>query len=212
MTTHDELYTPSKRAGQRMLLTKWINTYKSAEEDGEKERAAQKLADVLAWAQSVGMSPQDIAEDRYLDLPQRTLELLGTGQGIGSPPDDAEIQEAVREVQSSVDTTNVIRLGEGNELVYVYGYACAPDRLKIGRTKNDVVKRIFDQINASTPDRPILRLVLSTSNPGALERALHGALILRARRVEGGGREWYRTTVAEILELYHALLGIPPQS
>jgi hypothetical protein len=32
-------------------------------------------------------------------------------------------------------------------------------------------------------------------------------LVLRDRQVKGGGNEWYRTTVAEILTIYHALLG-----
>ena len=88
-----------------------------------------------------------------------------------------------------------------------------PDRLKIGRTDGDVVSRIVRQINKSTPDRPILHLVLATSNPGALERALHGALVLRGRWLQPcGGREWYRTTIAEILAIYHALLGNAKQS
>jgi Meiotically up-regulated gene 113 len=117
------------------------------------------------------------------------------------------VREAVREVETSVNTVNVTRLGEGNGSVYVYGYDCAPDRMKIGRTDGDVIGRIVNQINESTPDRPVLHLVLSTSNPGALERALHGALVLRNRKVDGGGKEWYRTTVAEIVTIYQSLLG-----
>jgi hypothetical protein len=153
------------------------------------------------------MSPSEIAEDR--DLPHRALELLEAGGGIASPADDAELREAVREVEAAVDTSSVTRLGEGSGSVYAYGYQCLPDRLKIGRTDRDVVRRIVDQINESTPDRPVLHLVLATSNPGALERALHGALVLRNRTVEGGGREWYRTTVAEIETIYQSLLGEP---
>lgn len=202
----DELY--DKRRGQRMLLTKWVKIYNSTDDEGEKERAAHKLADVLAWARSVGMSPAEIAEDR--DLPHRALELLEAGGGSAVPADDAEVREAEREVESLVDTTSVTRLGTGNGSVYVYGYACAPDRLKIGRTAGDVVGRIVSQINESTPDRPVLHLVLATGNPGALERALHGALVLRDRKAEGGGTEWYRTTVAEIVTIYHALLGESP--
>jgi Meiotically up-regulated gene 113 len=201
----DDLY--DKRRGQRMLLTKWVKIYNSTDDEGEKERAARKLADVLAWARSVGMSPAEIAENR--ELPQRALALLAAGAGIASPVDDAEMREAERDVASSVDTSTVTRLGEGNASVYAYGYKCLPDRLKIGRTDGNVVRRIVDQINESTPDRPVLHLVLATSNPGALERALHGALVLRDRTVEGGGREWYRTTVDEIVMIYRSLLGEP---
>lgn len=201
----DDLY--DKRRGQRMLLTKWIKTYNSTDDEGEKERAAHKLADVLAWARSVGMSPSEIAEDR--DLPHRALALLEAGGGTASPADDVEVREAERDVESSVDTTSVTRLGAGNGSVYAYGYACVPDRLKIGRTTGDVVRRIVSQINESTPDRPVLHLVLATGSPGALERALHGALVLRDRKADGGGTEWYRTTVDEIQAIYHALLGEP---
>jgi hypothetical protein len=83
----NELYDEWR--GQRMLLTKWIRIYNSTDDEGEREQAARKLADVLAWAQSVGMSPADIAEDH--DLPHRALELLAAGGGIAYAADDAEI-------------------------------------------------------------------------------------------------------------------------
>lgn len=201
----DELY--DKRRGQRMLLTKWIRIYNSTDDEDEREVAARKLADVLAWAKSVGMSPSAVAEGR--DLPHRALELLEAGAGTGYPAGDSELRAAEREVASSVDTVNVTRLGDGSGCVYAYGYKCVPDRLKIGRTNGDVVNRIVSQINASTPDRPVLHLIIATNNPGALERALHGALVLRDRQVGGGGAEWFRTTVDEIMTIYHALLGEP---
>ena len=201
----DELY--DKRRGQRMLLTKWIKIYNSTDDEGEREKAARKLADVLAWAGSVGMSPAEIAEDR--DVPHRAMELLAAGEGIGSPADESELREAANEVESSVDTSSVTRLGAGTGSVYAYGYKCAPDRLKIGRSDGDVVRRIAEQISTSTPDRPVLHLVLATSNPGALERTLHGALALRDRKVDGGGKEWYRATIAEIVAIYQAVLGEP---
>lgn len=152
----NELY--DKRRGQRMLLTKWIRIYNSTDDEGEREQAARKLADVLAWAQSVGMSPAEIAEDR--DLPHRALELLAAGGGSSAPAGDSELREAEREVASSVDTTSVTRLGQGTGCVYGYGYKCVPDRLKIGRTDGDVVSRIVNQINESTPDRRYFTLSL----------------------------------------------------
>ncbi len=192
-----------KVRGQRMLLTKWIKVYNSTYNEEEQEGAARELANVLDWAKSVGMSTAEVV--KYRNLPHHALELLEAGEGLGFSFEESEAREAEKEVASSVNTTSVTRLGEGTGSVYAYGYGCLPDRLKIGRADGDVVSRIVRQINALTPDRPKLYLVLATKNPGALERALHGALVLRNRRVEGGGDEWFRTTVDEVLTLYRAL-------
>ena len=109
--------------------------------------------------------PAEIAEDR--DVPHRAMELLEAGEGVGSPADESELREAVKEVESSVDTSSVTRLGAGTGSAYAYGYKCAPDRLKIGRSDGDVVRRIAEQVSASTPDRPVLYFVLATSNAGS---------------------------------------------
>lgn len=202
----DELF--DKRRGQRMLLTKWIKIHNATDDEEEKERAARKLADVLDWATSVGMSPSEIVEDR--DLPRRALDLFHAGEGHGSSTSGAEINAAKGYVASAVDTAGVFRVGKGSGSVYAYGYECLPDRLKIGRTEGDVVTRIISQINPSTPDRPKLYLVIGTDHPGPLERALHGALVLRDRRVEGGGAEWFRASVDDIRRIYEALIGAMP--
>jgi hypothetical protein len=129
--TGNDLY--DKRRGQRMLLTKWIKVYNSTDDDERREMAARKLADVLAWARSVGMSPAEIAEDR--DLPHRAVEWFEPGEGVSSAAEDSEVREAEREVASAVDTTCVTRLGEGTGGVYAYGYECAPEpRPRIGRS------------------------------------------------------------------------------
>jgi hypothetical protein len=59
--------------------------------------------------------------------------------------------EALAELAEAVDTSDVIRLGEGQEAVYAYGYPCAPDRSKIGLTQGDAVQRIAAQISTGTP-------------------------------------------------------------
>jgi len=59
--------------------------------------------------------------------------------------------------------------------------------MKVGRTDGDVIIRIVHQINESTPDKPILSLIIRTTNARALERGLQAVLELRGRKVEGGG-------------------------
>src|SRR5215469_12840462 len=46
--------------------------------------------------------------------------------------------------------------------LYVYGYRCAPDRLKIGSTEVDTVQRIAAQITTSTPFKPVLLIEIKT--------------------------------------------------
>jgi hypothetical protein len=105
-----------------------------------------------------------------------------------------------------VDASNVIDGGAGGEFVYAYGYACCPDRLKIGATKNDVIQRIAAQINTSTPDKPILYLRIKTANCIALERAIHATLEMRYRKVQGGGTEWFKTTCEEVLSIHEFIV------
>ena len=91
----------------------------------------------------------------------------------------------------------MVEHGEGQFVVYAYGYACAPDRLKIGLTTNDPVQRIAAQISTGTPDRPALRLQIRTDDCNALERALHALLEVQGRKVLGGGKEWFLVTREE---------------
>jgi hypothetical protein len=104
-----------KRRGQRMVLTKQVKRYNSTDDEDVKEAAARKMADVLVWAKSVGMSLLDIAEDR--DLPHRAVELAEAGGLSGGPADDAEVREAEREIAAFVDTTRVERAGTGSKSV-----------------------------------------------------------------------------------------------
>lgn len=174
-----------KKRGQRMLLTKWSRIYHGSDSDSEKELAAQKIADVFAWAGSVGLAPHEIAEDQ--DLPPRAFEIFQAGDANPHFPSDQELREAETEVVSAVDFNRAARYGRGAGCVYTHGYACLPDRLKIGRSANDPVTRIASQINSSTPDRPVLYLVIQTYDPGPLERLLHNALILRKQKSPAEG-------------------------
>ena len=61
-----------------------------------------------------------------------------------------------------MDTSDVIRDGQGGGALYVYGYRCAPDRLKIGSTELDTVQRIAAQITTSTFGKPVLLIEIKT--------------------------------------------------
>ena len=122
-----------------------------------------------------------------------------------SPPEDPD--QLVRLIERMVDTSDLHEEGNGDQFVYAYGYRCAPDRLKVGRCDGDVMGRVTRQIHTSTPDKPVLFLVVRTQDCRALEKAMHGVLQLRRRKVTGGGDEWYLTTRDELLELYRMING-----
>lgn len=109
----------------------------------------------------------------------------------------------------AVDTSNVREVGEGQQNVYVYGYDCAPDRLKIGKAEGDVVRRIASQINTGTPSKPVLYLVFRTDDCHNLEKAIHKVLSVRKRKVDGGGDEWFHTNCDELVEIFTFCVGSP---
>ena len=120
-----------------------------------------------------------------------------------SESDDPGISEeqAVRTVKDTVDTSDVTKIGEGTGVVYVYGYRCCQDRVKIGSTDVDTVERIAQQINTSTPDKPVLLSRLEQTNAALLnERSKlpwkHGVVRSRAVAPSGlrpGARRFYRS-------------------
>jgi T5orf172 domain len=107
--------------------------------------------------------------------------------------------------------SDVIRIGEGEGVVYAYGYACCPDRLKVGSTDRDTVQRIASQIGTSTPDKPVLFVEIRTNQCRAIERAIHATLESRERKISGGGAEWFKTSRDEVLAIYRFIKGAQDQ-
>src|SRR6266436_2546767 len=95
-----------------------------------------------------------------------------------------------------------LKIGEGAGIVYAYGYRCCQDRIKFGSTDVDTVERIAQQINMSTPDKPVLLIEIRTNKCRALERAIQATLETRGCKVTGGGAEWFKASRDEILAIY----------
>jgi T5orf172 domain len=192
-------------AGQRAQFTWALRQYNSTEDPAEREFYARRMARYIAAAPGNNFTVEQITQGqaypeaevtKYLNQPDSETE-----------PDISE-QEALNEVRETVDTSDVIRLGEGSGFVYAYGYACAPDRLKVGMTATDTVQRIAAQISTGTPDKPLLKLEIRTEDPSKLEGAIHAVLDYRGRRVAGGGREWFLTKRDELVAIYEFATGI----
>src|SRR5215469_2619613 len=185
-------------AGQRAQFTWSLNEYNKSDDADTHVKFARRMAKYIATAPAYGFTKEEVTQgqaypsevDQYVNDPS-----------VNADPDITE-QQAVQIVEQAVDTSDVLRTGEGNGVVYAYGYRSCPDRLKIGFTQGDTVQRIAAQIATSTPDKPTLLLEIKTNECRALERAIQSVLEVRGRKILGGGAEWFRADREEVSAIY----------
>jgi hypothetical protein len=190
----------STLGGHRGNFTWALNKYNSTDDPVERERFARHLAKYLQNAQADGFSADTVTQGQSYPADE-VKKYLGDAVLAEVP----EVSEAVvnAELAEKIDMEHVTRVGAGDEIVYAYGYKCLPDRLKIGMTTSNCVQRIVQQINESTPEKPVLYIEMKTARSRTLERALHSVLDTRGKKISGGGYEWFNTTVAEVLDIYN---------
>jgi hypothetical protein len=193
-------------AGQRAQFTFALNQYNLAENVEERVLYAKRMARYIARAPANGFTVDQVTQGRLYPVAEVEQHLHETSSDAA--PEISETQ-ALHAVEEAVDTSDVVRLGEGQNVVYAYGYRCAPDRLKVGLTTGDTIKRIVEQIGTSTPDKPALLLEIRTHDCSALERALHAVLEYRGGKVVGAGKEWFKTSRDEIIAIYHSVVERP---
>jgi hypothetical protein len=183
-------------AGQQAKFTMYLRQYRATEDPA----FAASAASYLRWAKNNGFTIAGFTKSDA--VPEAILRLVDDGAG------GVTVDEAVRANESAIDTSDVLRLGQGPEHVYGYGYAVAPGCIKVGSTKKmSPVERIARQIETSTPGQPVLLIAIATANSQALERALHGTLECRGRKITGGGSEWFRAHRDEIASLVEFVLA-----
>jgi hypothetical protein len=186
--------------GQRAQFTWALNQYNKFEDDADKRaQFAASMAKTISNAPSNGFSVEEVTQGQ--SYPADEIQKYLADHSVAGEPGISEA-EAKEKLKQLVDTSKVKYIGSGTGSVYAFGYNCAPDRLKIGRTDKDVVQRIAGQISTSTPDMPVLFLEMKTNSSLYLEKALHGILSLRGQKISGGGDEWFVTSTKEIEEIY----------
>jgi len=186
-------------AGQRAQFTWALNQYNSTDDPDEKDKYVRRMAKYIAAASSHGFTVEQVTQQQ--SYPATEVEKYLGDFGLINEPDVSE-ENAIQNLKQKVDTSDVVETGQGIGSVYAYGYRCAPDRLKIGSTDGDVEQRIAAQIFTSTPDKPVLSLKIKTDKCRALEKAIHGILETRNKKIFGGGDEWFKTNREEVLEVY----------
>jgi T5orf172 domain len=190
-------------AGQRAQFTWALNQYNLAEDAEKQTYYARRMAKYIAAAPANGFTVEQVTQGQLYPVAE-VAQYLPTA----SSDTDAGISEAeaLSEVAEAVDTSDVVRLGEGTKVVYAYGYRCAPDRIKIGLTEGDTVQRIAAQISTGTQDKPALLLEIKTHDCGSLERAIHATLEYRGRRIIGAGKEWFKASRDEVVLIYQSII------
>ena len=192
--------------GQRASFTWALNQYNLAEDEDKKKHFARLMAKYVANAPANGFTVEQVTQGQL--YPDAEVAQYIQNPTLEAEPGISE-GEALAEISHAVDTLDVVKLGEGPKVVYAYGYKCAPDRLKIGFTEGDAVQRIAGQISTSTPDKPVLFLEIKTHDCGSLEKAIHATLAYRGRKIEGGGKEWFKTSREEFVGIYQSVAKIP---
>jgi hypothetical protein len=193
----------NKLAGQRAKFSRAKAIFYSTSDDAQRYRAAELMAQVLAEAPANGFTEDDVTQGE--DVPDDARQL--SSRLPVEPPAIEDPDALVVALQATVDTADVLEIGQGDEFVYAYGYRCAPDRLKIGSCSGDVIARIAAQIGTGTPDKPVLLLRIRTHDCRALERTLHGMLRLKGKQIAGAGAEWFLATRDELIAAHEKIVG-----
>ena len=124
------------------------------------------------------------------------IEFVDLNKGNFRAPLASEVDEELNEEIS----------GEDSDAGYVYAFTYKDIMrdedfpIKIGKTINDVEKRVLDQFKGSAmPEPPLILGKWNSSEFHHLERALHAVLKVRGKWItEASGVEWFRTSLAEI--------------
>jgi hypothetical protein len=157
------------------------------------------MAKYIAAAPSNGFSVEQVTQGQSYPVAEVNEAIAANA---AEDPGITE-EQAQRTVAATVDSSDVMRIGEGAAVVYAYGYPCCADRLKVGSTEADTLQRIAAQIGTSTPDKPVLQLEIKTNDCRALERAIHAVLEARGQKIMGGGAEWFKVSREDIVSIYH---------
>jgi hypothetical protein len=186
-------------AGQRAQFTWALNQYNLSEDPETRAKFAKRMAKYIAAAPANGFTVDQVTQGQM--YPASEVHQYLNDPSVDDDPGISE-EQAIRTVEEAVDTTDVVRKGEGAGIVYAYGYRCCEDRLKVGLTEANTVQRIAAQIGTSTPDKPVLLVEIKTNQCRALERAIRATLETRGRKIAGGGTEWFKASRDEVLAIY----------
>jgi hypothetical protein len=194
------------RPARRAVFRGLVNKYNSSDDEAERTRLVLKMAWQLKVSREKGFSIDEIVNGN--SYPATVVNPLVDDPDLTEMivPLAVAITDLTEYATQAVDTSKNVVRGLGGSCVYVYGYSCLPEYIKIGMTNGDASSRIADQISPGTPGRPLLFLTLKTDTALFLEKAIHRTLDYRGQRAEkGGGTEWYVAKIEDVIEIWEFL-------
>jgi hypothetical protein len=158
--------------------------------------------------------PGDVDAKRLFERVRTAAERFGIDAVRTAVVTSTSAEEAVEAVECRLsggygyvparfrDMSILREVGKGTGAVYAYRYPDVPGLLKIGshQYSNGVKARVGEQLTAASPGWPEISLVIYTDEPQRLESQIHREL--SASKVDGPGREWFRTTVERVLQIH----------
>src|SRR5271170_7354635 len=107
--------------GQRAQFTWALNQYNLAEDAEKQALNAQRMARYIATAPNNGFTVEQVTQGQLYPAAEVEQYLYKADSDVG--PEISESQ-ALRELEEAVDTSDVVRIGQGPNIVYAYGYRC----------------------------------------------------------------------------------------
>ena len=102
----------NKLAGQRAKFSKARATFYSTSDDTQRHHAAELMAEVLAEAPANGFTEDEVTQGA--DVPDEARQ-LSTGVQARPQGSEDDPDELVAELQTAVDTADVLEIGEGDK-------------------------------------------------------------------------------------------------
>jgi hypothetical protein len=168
--------------GHRAQFTWALNQYNRSDDPDTRKKFVRAMAKYVAAAPSNGFTVEEVTQGQSYPIAEVNEVIAENG---AEDPGITE-EQAQQTVEATVDSSDVMRIGDGPAVVYAYGYRCCPDRLKVGSTEVDTLQRIAAQIGTSTPDKPVLHMEIKTNDCRVLDRAIQAILDARGRKIAGG--------------------------
>ena len=196
------LQMPEITSGQpvllRLLTARVLDTHLSTEQQAQAYTRKNAGGEVKV-ASSVKFFVPYLAEE--------TGKLTNLGKGLFRLPADGDMDEDAVEAAAvdAAEADEVEEYDDASGWIYAFTFPMlrrqdGPCPIKVGKTVNDVTRRVNEQCKSSAAfEQPVVLGSWRVKRMSHMEAAVHSVLKARSRwRESAPGREWFDTTLAEI--------------